>query len=133
MNVLPYSYTLGQRPTLLQETADTPISKIYVVPETDRVPYPTMPLTFPHLALYLQAALEESRRYLNDSSSGMRKLAKMVSQCYPAQVIDTSVTDPPTKGGRKWLPWKKAKSKQDANTEMYLLVTPFLPDHDHGE
>ncbi|KAG5221569.1 tho complex [Salix suchowensis] len=63
---------------------------------------PTVPLPpgdFPEPAMYLQAALEESRRYINDSSSGMRKLAKMVDQAFPNSHIDTDLNDNDERSG----------------------------------
>ena len=82
VNELPYSYSLSPPLPLLHQASDTPVSKTYTVPLSDTMPYPTLPVTLPSLAAYLQAALEESRRYLHDSSSNHRKLAKMVQTCY---------------------------------------------------
>ncbi|KAJ8523492.1 hypothetical protein ONZ45_g124 [Pleurotus djamor] len=63
VNALPYTFTLGSIPTLLHD-ADSPVSKYYVIPSTDSLPFPALPVKFPDLAMYLQAALEESRRVL---------------------------------------------------------------------
>ncbi|KAG5648924.1 hypothetical protein DXG03_000273 [Asterophora parasitica] len=87
VNELPYSYSLAGTPTLLRDASDNSVSKTYTIPASDSVPFPTLPISFPELAMYLQAALEESRRYLHDSSSHNRKLAKMIKACYPAEDV----------------------------------------------
>ncbi|KAF7352652.1 hypothetical protein MVEN_01230900 [Mycena venus] len=68
VDVLPWSYTLSSLPALLRDGSDTLLSKFYTIPSS------------------AAAALEESRKYIGDSSSGMRKLAKMVETCYPQMV-----------------------------------------------
>jgi hypothetical protein len=130
---LPYSYSLSTIPTLLREAADTPISKTFTIPASDAVPYPTLPITFPNLAMYLQAALEDSRRYLNDSSSSNRKLAKMVQTCYPSRAGD-GLQDAPERSsvgdlfkrviGRN----NNRSTRTGGNEDTYVLVTPFVPD-----
>ena len=119
---------------LLRDAADTHISKTYTIPATESVPLPNLPVTFPNLALYLQAALDASRRQSNDSS-GMGKLGKVVQMCYPA-VEQSSEFDIPErtkmtdmfkrvmKRGNK----DKKKGKTTNNEESYQLVTPFVPD-----
>lgn len=133
VNTLPYSYCLSSIPTLLRDAADTQISKLYTIPATDSVPYPTLPIIFPDLALYLQAALEESRRYMNDSSSSNRKLAKMVQICYPGREED-GLQDPPDRSGVGGL-FKRVMGRNNnrstrtgGNEDTYELITPFVPD-----
>ncbi|KAJ8086806.1 hypothetical protein PM082_005631 [Marasmius tenuissimus] len=131
VNVLPYSYTLSQIPTILQGSLDTPLSKAFTVPVTEGKPYPSLPITFPNLALYLQAALEESRRYMSDSSSGFRKLTKMIQLCYPgAYEADNSGEG----GGMSGFFKKFGRNKQNGrkagrgNEDVYELVTPFVAE-----
>jgi len=132
VNTLPYSYSLSSIPTLLRDSSDTPVSKTFTIPASDAVPYPTLPITFPNLAMYLQAALEESRRYLNDSSSGNRKLAKMVQACYPSRTDDV-LPDAPERssvGGllKRVIGRNTNKStRTGGNEDTYELVTPFVP------
>ncbi|THV08388.1 hypothetical protein K435DRAFT_814823 [Dendrothele bispora CBS 962.96] len=128
VDALPYSYTLGgSLPALLRDSADTAISKTYTIPSTENLPYPVLPISFPNLALYLTAALEEARRYMNDSSSGIRKLAKMIDTCYPGEA------PPPSSSGRLRNLFgrgnKNNKNKgRGGNEDTYELVTPFVPD-----
>jgi hypothetical protein len=134
VNDLPYSYSLSSIPALLRDSADTPLSKTYTIPASDGVPFPKLPISFPSLAMYLQAALEESRRYVNDSSSGNRKLAKMVQSCYrtedPVPERDRSTERSGVGGlfkrviGRKNTPNRRGGGNEDT----YELVTPFVPD-----
>ncbi|RDB22537.1 hypothetical protein Hypma_010030 [Hypsizygus marmoreus] len=129
VNDLPYSYTLSSIPPLLQDAADTPISKTYTIPASDSLPYPTLPITFPNLAMYLQAALEESRKYLNDSSSGHRKLAKMVQTCYRSEDVPRDATERHSVGGLfKRVMGRSSKPRRGGNEDTYELVTPFVPD-----
>ncbi|KAJ7129507.1 hypothetical protein C8R44DRAFT_614608 [Mycena epipterygia] len=134
VDVLPWSYTLSSLPALLRDGSDTLLSKCYTIPSSDSVPFPALPISFPNMAMYLQAALEESRKYMSDSSSGVRKLAKMVETCYP------STTEPNDEdrsrvgglfknligraGGRK----DKSKKGKGGNEDTYELVTPFVLD-----
>lgn len=130
---LPYSYSQMKLPPLLRDGSDSALSKTYTIPSTRTVPYPVLPISFPNLTLYLQAALEESRRYMSDSSSGMRKFAKMLQTCYPDEfdsgdgVVEKSGMTGLFKkiigrGGRS------NRSGRGGNEETYDLVTPFLPD-----
>ncbi|KAJ6628782.1 hypothetical protein B0H10DRAFT_1777411 [Mycena sp. CBHHK59/15] len=135
VDMLPWSYTLSSLPALLRDGADTMMSKTYTIPSSDSVPFPALPISFPNMAMYLQAALEESRRYTNDSSSGMRKLAKMVETCYPASVEGADAESERSRmgvlfkkvirrGGRK----DKSKKGKGGNEDTYELVTPFVLD-----
>lgn len=111
------------------------MSKSYVIPATESVPFPALPITFPNLAMYLQAALDDSRRYINDSSSGMRKLAKMMETCYPSSYDGGSMEAPEPRTvsglfkrvigrGNK----NAKKGRGGGNEDTYELVTPFVPD-----
>ncbi|KAJ7276554.1 hypothetical protein B0H12DRAFT_1085921 [Mycena haematopus] len=134
VDVLPWSYTLSSLPALLRDGSDTPLSKFYTIPSSAAVPFPSLPISFPNMAMYLQAALEESRKYMGDSSSGMRKLAKMVETCYP-QMTEPGEDDGERsrvgglfkkvigRGGRK-----DRSKKGGGNLDTYELVTPFVLD-----
>ncbi|KAJ7094615.1 hypothetical protein B0H15DRAFT_775777 [Mycena belliarum] len=132
VDVLPWSYTLSSLPALLRDNSDTMLSKCYTIPSSDSVPFPALPITFPNMAMYLQAALEESRRYANDSSSGLRKLAKMVETCYPNGESSDDGERSRVGGlfkkvigrGRK----DKMKKGKGGNEDTYELVTPFVLD-----
>ncbi|KAF9482517.1 hypothetical protein BDN70DRAFT_801413 [Pholiota conissans] len=136
-NLLPWSYTLSPVPLLLRDATDTHISKTYTIPASDSVPLPTLPITFPNLALYLQAALDASRQHSGDSSSGLGKLGKTVQMCYP-NVGQTGLSefDIPERTSVSHLFKRvigrsnkdKKKGKTSNNEETYQLVTPFVPD-----
>ncbi|KAJ6598906.1 hypothetical protein DFH09DRAFT_1129536 [Mycena vulgaris] len=106
----------------------------YTIPSSDSVPFPALPISFPNMAMYLQAALEESRRYINDSSSGVRKLAKMLEACYPTTAEPNGDDGERSRvgglfknlirGGRK----EKVKKGKGGNEDTYELVTPFVLD-----
>jgi len=124
---------------LLRDAADTTISRTYTIPASDVVPLPTLPITFPNLALYLQAALVASRRHSSDGSGGVGKLGKMVQMCYPNTQEATAEDDSyiPERSGMSHLFKRvmgrgnkdKKKSKgSSSNEETYQLVTPFVPD-----
>jgi hypothetical protein len=135
VDVLPWSYTLSSLPLLLRDGSDTLLSKCYTIPSSDSVPFPALPITFPNMAMYLQAALEESRRYMSDSSSGVRKLAKMVETCYPTTAEPNGDDGERSRvgglfkkvigrGGRK----DKSKKGKGGNEDTFELVTPFVLD-----
>ncbi|KIK67975.1 hypothetical protein GYMLUDRAFT_238152 [Collybiopsis luxurians FD-317 M1] len=130
---LPLSYSLMKIPPLLRDGSSSPISKIYTIPSTQAVPYPVLPISFPNLALYLQAALSESRKYLKDGSSGIGKLAKMLEYCFPKEF--NGGTDAVERSGVSGLfkkvigrGGKSSKKGRSGNEETYDLVTPFVPD-----
>lgn len=130
VNELPLSYHLSTIPTLLRDSADTPLSKTYTVPATSTVPFPKLPITFPSLAMYLHAVLEESRRSTNDSSSGHRKLAKMVQTCYRAdEPAPQRAQDRSSVGGlfKRVIRKKNPNKRAGGNEDTYELVTPFVP------
>jgi hypothetical protein len=134
-NLLPYSYTLSSIPELLRNASDTNISKTYTIPATDTIPLPTLPITFPDLALYLQAALDTSRRYLSDSPNGLGKLGKMVQLCYPNVNQDNSEYEPERTRVGQYIKRviglsnkDKKKAKGTNNEDTYQLVTPFIPN-----
>ncbi|RXW21946.1 hypothetical protein EST38_g3901 [Candolleomyces aberdarensis] len=131
-NILPWSYTLGDLPMLLRNAADAPMSKTYTIPSTDSLPYPTLPITFPNLALYLQAALDFSRQAKEDNN-GYRKLAKMVQTCYPnTEEPSNEAQEKTTVGGLfKRVIGRgnnKKKTGKTNNEETYEYITPFVPD-----
>ena len=134
-NLLPYSYTLSPIPVLLRDGPDSNMSKTYTIPATDTIPLPTLPITFPNLALYLQAALDTSRRYLSDSPNGLGKLGKMVQTCYPNVNQDYSENEPERTRVGQYIKRviglsnkDKKKTKGTNNEDTYQLVTPFIPN-----
>ncbi|PFH51408.1 hypothetical protein AMATHDRAFT_142541, partial [Amanita thiersii Skay4041] len=129
VNVLPWSYTFSPAPVLLRDGPDTSLSKRYTIPACPTVPFPTLPITFPDLAMYLHASLEVSRRYLNDSSSGMRKLAKMIDSCYP-HTDSGSVGEPERRsmGDLFKRVMGRNNRRRGGNEDTYDLVTPFVAD-----
>jgi len=134
VTVLPWSFMMTPVPKLLLDGVDTGISKTFTIPTSDAVPYPKLPITFPNLAMYLQAALDESRRHLNDNSTQLRKLAKMLQQCYPS--TDEGLPDGPEKSSSVGGLFKRVigrsnkqnKKRGGGNEDTYELVTPFVPD-----
>jgi len=72
-DILPWSYRQFPIPGLLRGAAGLR----YTIPARDNLPYPTLPITFPDLALYLEAALEESKQHIHDDTGGKR-LGKLV-------------------------------------------------------
>ncbi|KAG2156204.1 hypothetical protein DEU56DRAFT_723352 [Suillus clintonianus] len=134
VNVLPYSYTLSPLPQLLRDGADSPMARYYVVPATNSTPYPTLPINFPNLAMYLQSAVQNSRKAAHDSSSGVRKLAQNIDSCYPRDderpvSLDFSDTSR-SLGGMFKRVIKRGKTPRGrgGNEEIYDLVTPFVSD-----
>jgi hypothetical protein len=134
VNVLPFSYTLSSVPAMLRDASDTALSKTYTIPATCSVPYPSLPITFPNLALYLQAALDDSRR--QSESNSLHKLAKMVQTCYPHDLASNDTDEPGKSSGVSGL-FKKVmgrggkkgkKGGGGGNEDTYDLVTPFVPD-----
>ena len=131
VNNLPFSYTLSSIPALLKDASDTSLSKTYTVPATSSVPYPSLPITFPNLALYLQAALDDSRK--QSESSPWRKLAKMVQTCYSNDFVPQESDEPENSRGVSGL-FKRVmgrggkKKGGGGNEDTYDLVTPFVPD-----
>ncbi|KAJ7904677.1 hypothetical protein B0H14DRAFT_3079500 [Mycena olivaceomarginata] len=128
VDMLPWSYTLSSVPALLRDGSDTLLSKFYTIPSSPAVPFPALPISFPNMAMYLQAALEESRKYMADSSSGMRRLGKMVETRERTRAASGVGWGGLFKkvigrGGRKD---KSKKGKGGGNEETYDLVTPFM-------
>lgn len=137
VSTLPWSYTLSGLPTLLRDGADSEMATYYTIPATTRTPHPTLPITFPNMAMYLQSALEDSRRAMNDSSSGLRKLAKYVDTYYANDhevvgVEDETEVRRSFGGGlfKKVIKRgnKQSKGNRGGNEEVYEFVTPFVPD-----
>lgn len=126
VNVLPWSYTFATVPQLLRGGAESQLSKTYSIPACDSHPFPTLPITFPDLAMYLHGALETSRRRINDSSSGVRKLAKMTEACYPSMNAD-EIDEPDRKrGGLFKNLMGRGNRRRGGNEDTYDLVTPFV-------
>lgn len=130
-DILPWSYELQDYPVLLRNGADSAMSKTYTIPASEGLPYPSLPMTFPNLALYLQAALDFSRQQ-KDDSNGYRKLSKMVQTCY-------HMDEPPNENGEKSSVGglfkrvikrgaNKKKTGKTNNEETYEYITPFVPD-----
>jgi hypothetical protein len=136
VNTLPYSYTLSPLPQLLRDGADSPMAKYYVVPATNSTPYPTLPINFPNLAMYLQSAVEDSRKAANDSSGGVRKLAHNIDSCYPRDnerpdSLDLSETSRSRGVGgmfKRVINRGKTPKGRGGNEEIYDLVTPFVSE-----
>ncbi|KAG1752639.1 uncharacterized protein EDB91DRAFT_1044329 [Suillus paluster] len=135
VNVLPYSYSLSPLPQLLRDGADSPMAKYYVVPATNSTPYPTLPINFPNLAMYLQSAVQDSRKAANDSSGGVRKLAHNIDSCYPRDDERPASTDfSDTSRSRMAGMFNRVINRgrtprgRGGNEEIYDLVTPFVPD-----
>ena len=82
--------------------------------------------------MYLNAVLEDSRRVVHDSSSGVRRLAKMVDFCYPGPVEDEREHDPERRGVggliRSVIGRGHKKREGRGNEDTYDLVTPFVLD-----
>ncbi|KAL5488011.1 hypothetical protein ACEPAI_6119 [Sanghuangporus weigelae] len=142
VNTLPYSYTMSPLPALLRAGAgESNLSKCFTVPATANTPYPTLPMTLPELALYLLAVLDESRRAANDSSGGMRKLAKTIDSLYPADSLEGVAPefDYPNKGGvGKFFKRVVGRASRESshnqrggNVERFEYITPFRIDEYH--
>ena len=134
VNTLPFSYTMSPLPALLRDGPDGPMSKYYTVPATSNTPYPTLPISFPNMAMYLASAVEDSRRMAHDSSSGMKRLAKTLDTFYPAAVELGMEDDEPEKpaGGVVNMfrnVFGRGKKDPRRNDDNYAdLVTPFVPE-----
>jgi len=135
VSALPYSYALSPLPPLLRDGPESPMAKYYVVPSTATTPYPTLPIDFPDLAMYLQSAVRDSRRAASDSSGGIRKLAQHIDSCYQteAEVTATDREAVSKRGGvafmfKRVMGRNKASKSGGGNDEIYDLVTPFVPD-----
>lgn len=134
VTVLPYSYTLSPLPQLLRDGADSPMAKYYVVPATNSIPYPTLPINFPNLAMYLQSAVQASRKAAHDSSSGLRRLALNIDSCYPRddeRPVSTDFSDTSRSLGgmfKRVINRGKTPRGRGGNEEIYDLVTPFVAD-----
>ena len=129
--MLPYSYTLSTLPALLRGGRESQISKYYTIPVTSRTPLPKLPISMPNMAVYLASALEDSRRALGDSSSGLRKLAKMIDQIYPNERGrgPAGEEEERRRGGLIGRLMGRASRPQiGRNAEVYDLVTPFVSD-----
>jgi len=103
------------------------VTQFFTVPSTTESPYPTLPITFPNLALYLQSVLEDSRQAANDVSGSYRRLGKMLDTYYREE-IERPVEDEGTGRMRRlfggWMGRTKGP-RRAGNEEVYDLVTPF--------
>ncbi|KAI0027050.1 hypothetical protein K488DRAFT_26180, partial [Vararia minispora EC-137] len=133
-NVLPFSYTLSSLPTLLRDGCDSNLSKYFAIPETLSMPLPNLPITLPDLAVYLAAALEDSRGRARDrdreregGGSALRRLARLVDEFYPAEAVGGGALDDDEQRRTGWRRFmKRAKQPpQSVNADVYELVTPF--------
>ena len=134
VNTLPFSYTASPLPPLLRDGPDAPMSKYYTVPATPSSPHPTLPISFPNMAMYLASAVEDSRRMVHDSSGGAKRLAKTLDALYPAQVelgMEDDEPDKPAGGMRNMFKnvFGRGRRDQRRNDDNYAdLVTPFVPE-----
>jgi len=134
VNTLPFSYSASPLPALLRDGPDAPMSKYYTIPATPSTPYPTLPISFPNMAMYLASAVEDSRRMVHDGSSGMKRLAKTLDTLYPAEVELGMEDDEPERppGGVVNMfknVFGRGRRDQRRNDDNYAdLVTPFVPE-----
>jgi hypothetical protein len=115
-------------PKLLSDATDASLSKTYTIPSTASIPYPTLPITFINMAMYLQAALQQSRAGTGD----VHKLAKMVNTCYPAEPENVEGEDRRsetiTDRFRNFIGRGNRGNRQGGNLETFDLVSPFVLD-----
>ena len=135
VNTLPYSYSASPLPALLRDDPDGPMSKYYSIPATQNTPYPTLPISFPNLAVYLASAVEDSRRVAHDNSGDMQRLAKTLDMLYPVKAglgMNGELGGSP---GSVVNTFKNASGsgRRDLqrNDDNYAaLLTPFVPEWD---
>jgi hypothetical protein len=132
---LPYSYTLSPIPALLQGPSDGPLTRTFTVPATTKTPFPSLPLSLPNYVSYLHAVLTESRNAAHDNTAGLKRLAKMVDECFPEQEDDVDELD--GLGRRRFrdrlkkMVGTKPKVKVGGNQDTYQIITPFMADDGH--
>ena len=142
VSVFPFSYTTSPLPALLRAGAgDSSLSKCFTVPSTPTTPFPTLPVSLPDYAMYLHAVLEASRRANNDSTSGFRKLAKMVDSLYPqspnASGLGVEFNGPDRRGVsglfKRVLGRDKnhSQNQRGGNADVFEFITPFRVDEYH--
>ncbi|KZT74283.1 hypothetical protein DAEQUDRAFT_720441 [Daedalea quercina L-15889] len=132
-SMVPWSYTMSSAPAVMRDGADGPLSKFYTIPSVPGNLYPTLPTTFPDLAMYLASALELSRNGPLEGYPGLRRLSKLVDTLYPEDRGEGLDVDE-KRGMRERLKsfvGLGSKPQRSRNAEMYDLVTPFVPD-DYG-
>jgi hypothetical protein len=131
--LLPYSYTLNEPAPYLANRAD---SQLYVIPLSPTSPFPILPISLPNLALYLQSAMRDSRvrKVQNDPSNGMRRLAKVVMDCYPEEVVNPDKEERKPSRGVGNL-FKRVvgrgggrEAESQGNEDVYDIITPFRID-----
>lgn len=122
--LLPYSYTLSPVPDHLRQNADSATSKWFSIPLLKEYPRPTLPISFPDLAVYLARAVEISRNGIaGERTPGFHRLAKAVDAFYPNRHEHTRSRLATRVRGL--FGWDKAKRENDDRSN---LVTPFWPD-----
>ena len=127
-NTLPYSYSLSPIPAFLRDGADAPMSKWYNIPATQSNPFRKLPISFPDLAGYLLSALSESRGAAHDSSSGMRRLGKLIDSCYPTEDTGNNEEEPERRGLFDRIMRRNHRQSRDRNAETFDVITPFYAD-----
>lgn len=139
VTVFPYSYTSSPLPGILRTGAgDSSTSKCFTVPSTVSTPFPKLPLNLPDFAMYLHSILRDSRRAANDTSGGLRRLAKMVDDFYPQKNnsggdVIGGEEEPERRGVgglfRRALGRERRKHGQSSgNADTYEYITPFRID-----
>jgi hypothetical protein len=87
---------------------------------------------------YLHSALADSRRASGDASGGLRRLAKIIDECYP-EVPDEDGGEADDKERRRGLfglfgkGKRKEKHKGGGNADTYEIITPFVLDANGGD
>jgi len=112
------------------------MSKYYTIPAAPNTPYPSLPISFLNLAMYLASAAEDSRGIAHDNRSGMKQLAKTLDTLYPAKVelgLEDDVggeLDRPVSGvaGALRNVFGRTKRDQRWNNNYADLVTLFVPE-----
>ncbi|KAI5123427.1 hypothetical protein M0805_006132 [Coniferiporia weirii] len=139
VSIFPYSYISSPLPALLRAGAgDSDLAKCFTVPATTNTPYPKLPLALPDYAMYLHSVLEDSRRAANDSSGGLRRLAKMVDSFYPQVAngreglgMEADVPGRKGVGGffkRALGRGERNQAQRGGNADTYEFITPFRID-----
>ncbi|KZV95180.1 hypothetical protein EXIGLDRAFT_485259 [Exidia glandulosa HHB12029] len=126
----PSSTGTGTGHTLLVSTPDAPLFAF-------TAPHAELPLSMPALARFLTEKMAESRAAAKkDSSSSLRRLAKIVEVAYP-EVKEPRVREPGERRAmimdvlmfkRGFLGKKKGSGGGLENDQTYDLVTPFRMD-----
>lgn len=87
--------------------------------------------------MYLQSAMQDSRmrKVQNDTSNGMRRLAKMVADCYPEEVATEQEGRKASRGVGNLFKRvvglggdREASGASGVNEDVYDIITPFRID-----